>query len=100
MLAVGMTYLAHMLYSADQDLMNPQIELYATVGASESNKNEMRSTVTAFSIAFITAVIIFVLLLEGTGFNVYIKYIVIAFAVLLYRVKIFFSNLRVYYKEK
>ena len=100
MLAVGMTYLAHMLYSADQDLMNPQIELYATVGASESNKNEMRSTVTAFSIAFIAAIIIFVLLLEGVGFNVYIKYIVIAFAVLLYRVKIFFSNLRVYYKEK
>ena len=99
MLSIGMTYLAHMLYCADQDLMNPQVELYATVGSSEVNKNEMKATVSAFSIAFIVAALSFVLLL-GVGMSVYLKFIVISFAVLLYRVWIFFSNLRVYYKEK
>lgn len=100
MLSVGMTYLAHMLYCAGLDLMNPQVELYATVGSSESNPNETKATLSAFIISFLTAAIIFLLLMEGVGFNVYAKYILISFAVLLYRVWIFFSDLRVYYKEK
>lgn len=99
MLSVTMTYIAHMLYCADQDLMNPQFELYATVGASEINKNEMKATVTAFLIAFIAAGLSFVLLL-GVGISVYLKFIVISLAAVSYRVYIFFSNLRVYYKEK
>ncbi len=99
MLSVTMTYIAHMLYCADQDLMNPQFELYATVGASEVNKNEMKATVTAFLIAFLAAGLSFVLLL-GVGISVYLKFIVISLAAVIYRVYIFFSNLRVYYKEK
>ena len=100
MLAIGMSYLAHMLYCAELDLMNPQIELYATVGSSESNPNETKATVSAFLISFLTAGVVFFLLFEGTGHNVYLKYALVALGAILYRVWMFFSKLRLYYKEK
>ena len=98
--AMGMCYLAHMLYSAELDLMNPQVELYATVGNSESNPNETKATLTAFLISFIVAAVVFLLLLEGGGISVYVKFVCIAAAVLVYRVLLFFQKLRLYYKEK
>jgi hypothetical protein len=100
MLAIGMTYLAHMLYCAELDLMNPQIELYATVGSSENNPNETKATVTAFLISFITAAAVFLLLTDATSSNVYVKYFFVALAALGYRVWIFFTKPRLYYKEK
>ena len=97
--SVGMIYLAHMLYSAELDLMNPQNELYATVGTSESNPNETKSTVTAFLISFVTAGIIFFLLTEGSSAT-YHKLLLVAMAALIYRTARFFSTLKLYYKEK
>lgn len=98
--AIGMAYLAHMLYCAELDLMNPQTELYATVGSSETNPNETKATVTAFIISFAVAAIMFLLLIEGVGINPYIKFAIVALGFLLYRVWLFFSSLRLYYKEK
>jgi hypothetical protein len=98
--AMGMSYLAHMLYSAELDLMNPQVELYATVGNSESNPNETKATLTAFLISFIVAAAVFLLLLEGGGTSVYVKFLCIAAAVMVYRILLFFQKLRLYYKEK
>ena len=98
-LAIGMVYLAHMLYSAELDLMNPQIELYATVGNTESNPNETKSTVIAFIVSFITAAAVFLLLLEGKG-RVFSKFALVALLILCYRVYIFFAKLRLYYNEK
>lgn len=100
MASIMMTYIAHMLYCAELDLMNPQIELYATVGSSESNPNETKATVTAFLISFITAAVIFLLLMEGVGFNVYVKYLLVALVAVIYRIWMFFAKLRLYYKEK
>ena len=99
-MAIGMTYLAHMLYCAELDLMNPQNELYATVGNSESNPNETRATLTAFVISFLVAGLMFLLLIEASRSNAYLKYAGVAFAVLVYRVWIFFAKIRLYYKEK
>lgn len=99
MVGVGFIYLAHMLYSAELDLMNPQIELYATVGNTENNPNETKSTVTAFIISFVTALATFLLLAEEKG-EVYAKILLVGFAVLCYRVYIFFAKLRLYYNEK
>ena len=39
-----------MFYSAEMDIMNPQAEIYATVGNYDDNPNEMKATVTAFII--------------------------------------------------
>ena len=99
MISLGFVYLSHMLYSAELDLMNPQIELYATVGNSDNNPNETKSTVTAFLISFFITLAVFLLLVEGKG-NVFAKFALVSFAVLCYRVYIFFAKLRLYYNEK
>lgn len=99
MTSIGFVYLAHMLYSAELDLMNPQIELYATVGNSDSNPNETKSTVTAFLISFVITAAVFLLLIEGKG-NVFLKFAIVSFFALCYRAYIFFAKLRLYYNEK
>lgn len=99
-ISVGFTYLAHMLYCAELDLMNPQTELYSTVGRTESNPNETKATLTAFLISFIAGVVVFVLLLQPNESNVYVKFSIIALLALVYRTYIFFEKLKLYYKEK
>lgn len=100
LLSIGMTYIAHMLYCAQLDLMNPQVELYATVGQSESNPNETKAALTAFLISFLVAGVMFLLFLAGPGISVYLKFFAIALAALSYKVHIFFQKLRLYFKEK
>jgi hypothetical protein len=97
---LGAIYLAHMFYCAECDLMNPQIELYATVGSSESNPNETRATVSAFIISFAVTAAMLLLLIEGTGFNPYAKLILASLAALGYRAYMFFTKIKLYYKEK
>ncbi len=95
------TYLAHLFYCAELDLMNPQIELYATVGNTESNPNESRATLTAFLLAFGIALLMLLLMLESaTATNVFVKYLAISLVALGYRLYMFFSKIKLYYKEK
>ena len=96
---LGFIYLAHMFYCAELDIMNPQFEVYATMGDYESNPNETRATVTAFIISFVCALAIFLLLLEGAGMT-YIKLFVLGLAVMVYRIYMYFSKIKLYYKEK
>lgn len=96
---VTFIFIAHMFYSAQLDLMNPQTQLYASVGSTVSNSNEMKSTVSAFLISFITAAAVFFLLFEQSGY-VYVKLVSVALAVLIYRTWMFFSMVKLYYKEK
>ena len=98
-LAIEFIFIAHMFYSAQLDLMNPQSQLYASVGSTVSNPNETKSTVSAFLISFLTAGVVFFLLFEGEG-HVYVKLIAVSFGVLIYRIWMFFSMLKLYYKEK
>ena len=97
--SITMIYIAHLFYSAQLDLMNPQNQLYSSVGSSVSNPNETKSTVWAFVISFITAGIIFFLLTEKRG-NVYPKLLLVSTAAFVYRTNMFFQMLKLYYKEK
>ena len=97
--AILLIYLAHALYSAQLDLMNPKHQLYASVGSSVTNPNEIMSTTTAFLIPFLIAAAILFLLFEQKGY-VFEKLIVVSAAVLAYRTWLFFTTLRLYYKEK
>ena len=99
MIGIGTVYLAHMLGSAELDLMNPQIEIYATVGSSENNPNEIKSTLRAFAISFGIAFAMFWLLLEG-GKYTYLKFALVGIAALIYRAWLFFTRIRLYYKER
>ena len=98
-LAIEFIFIAHMFYSAQLDLMNPKTQLYASVGGAVTNSNETKSTVSAFIISFLTAGAVFFLLYESSG-HVYIKLVSVALAVLIYRTWMFFSMLKLYYKEK
>lgn len=97
--SIELIYLAHMLYSAQLDLMNPQNQLYASVGSTVTNPNETKSTVYAFLVSFVTAAAVFFLLFEGAG-HVFTKLLIVALGVFAYRVWMFFSMLKLYYKEK
>ena len=98
-IAVSLIYFAHLFYSAQLDLMNPQNQLYSSVGSSVSNPNETRSTLWAFIISFVTAGVIFFLLNEKRG-NVYPKLLLVSVAAFIYRTYTFFVMLKLYYKEK
>ena len=97
--SIELIYLAHMFYSAQLDLMNPQNQLYASVGSSVSNPNETKSTVWAFLISFAVAIAVFLLLDEKRGY-VFEKLLLVAIAAFVYRITTFFSMLKLYYKEK
>ncbi|MBO5879978.1 MAG: hypothetical protein J6Q68_05445 [Clostridia bacterium] len=98
--AIAMAYLAHMLYCAELDLMNPQNELYATVGNNENNPNETKATISAFIISFFLAGGMFLLLIESSQSNAYLKLALVALGALIYRGWLFFAKIRLYYKEK
>ena len=55
----------HMIYSATLDVMNPQNEQYATTGVNVDNPNENKSTMWAFLISFLFALISYKLLSES-----------------------------------
>jgi hypothetical protein len=111
MLGILTIYFAHLMYCAEQDLLNPQYEIYATVGATDNNPNETKATLTAFIIAFLTAGATFLLLIdksEAIGViklgslsldTVYLKIFLVGLGCMLYRVYLYFSTIKLYYKE-
>ena len=101
MISIFAIYLTHLLYCAELDLMNPQIELYATVGGSENNINESRATLTAFLVSFLVAGILFLLMFEKPGSSdMFVKLLLLSLAAAVYKTYMFFSKITLYYKEK
>jgi len=96
--AITALYVAHLLFCAELDLMNPQNELYAAIGNSEKNPNETTATLTAFLISFAVAGALFFLMMEGS--RVFLKFLIVSLALLFWRGSLFFSKIKVYYKEK
>ena len=112
-LGIIFIYFAHLLYCGELDIMNPQYEIYATVGASDNNPNETKATLSAFIISFIVAAASMLLLIDKSEFvdavpigenlileMMYVKIFAIALAVLIFRVYQYFSKIKLYYKEK
>ncbi len=113
MLGIGFIYFAHLMYCAELDIMNPQYEIYATVGASDSNPNETKATLSAFIISFITAGATMLLLMDKSDAianipftdtlvldTIYLKLFFVGLAVMLQRIYMYFSKIKLYYKEK
>ena len=72
-LSVLLLQYAHIFFSAAQDIMNPQNEVYATTGSDFNNPNETRSTVVAFVVSFIIAGLFYLILNES--YKLYNSYI-------------------------
>lgn len=92
-------YLAHLFWSGELDLMNPQYEQYATFSEQSNNPNENKSTILAFFLSFIFALAVFLLMGEGVN-KIWIKAFVVSIVLLAFRIFTYFLKIRVYYKEK
>ncbi|MBQ8414229.1 MAG: hypothetical protein IJX58_03165 [Clostridia bacterium] len=112
-ISIILIYIAHAFYCAELDIMNPQYEIYATVGASDSNPNETKATLTAFIISFLAAAAGMLLLMDKSDAislirftdtvsldTVYLKFFGVGLACMIYRVYLYFSKIKLYYKEK
>lgn len=93
-------YFAHLFYSAELDIMNPQTELYATIGNTDNNPNETKSTLMAFLISFLVFGIFLLLLIESDNLFTYIKLLIVAIVVMLTRLYLFLNKIKLYYMEK
>ena len=101
MLAISIicVYLGHLYWSAELDVMNPQNQQYQTTGKTQKNPNERKSTILAFSLAFIVAFISFFLLKEDVRV-VFTKLLFLSLAFCVIRVYLFYTKVKFYYKEK
>ena len=98
-LAVVFVYLAHLCWSVELDVMNPQNEQYQASGEHLKNPNEGKSTIIAFITAFAFAFITYAFLGEKLSV-VFIKLLLIGFAYLAIRAYLLFTRISIYYKEK
>ena len=96
---------AHIFFSAAQDIMNPQNEVYATTGSDFNNPNETRSTVVAFVVSFIITGLFYLILSEsikmtGSYTSAFVRLLLISallFAGFLY---LFIKKIQAFYFEK
>ena len=99
-LACLLIYFAHLFYSAELDIMNPQTELYSTMGTNDSNPNETKSTLIAFLGSFLTFAIILLLLIENNTIITYIKLLLIGLSLMVFRLYMLLSKIKLYYMER
>ena len=92
-------YLAHMLWSAEMDIMNPQNLQYSTTGTHVNNPNETKSTIAMMFLSILFFAISLFLLMENTGTE-WIKVAIISILLLSYRIWSFYSKIKYYYEEK
>lgn len=98
-LSLCLIYLGHLFQSATLDIMNPQSQQYATLGMQISNPNELKSTLLAFIISALITFIYYFLMGENAT-TVTIKLLIIAAVFCVWNVYMYFTKIKVYYKEK
>ena len=92
-------YTGHLFWSASLDIMNPQNEQYATTGEHTNNPNEIKSTIMAFFIAAIFTLGFFFLVKESQT-TVWVKLLCISLVFVAWNIWMYFSKVKLYYKEK
>ena len=97
--AMILVYLAHLLWSAELDIMNPQNRQYQTTGKTQKNPNENKSTLLCFGMSAIFAFILYFFMSENAE-TVYIKILLIAAVTFAIRLYLYLTKIKLYYKEK
>ena len=92
-------FVAHLFWSAEMDIMNPQNDQYATFSKQSNNPNENKSSLLSFFLAFIFALVVFLLVPEGVTLT-WLKAVCVGVALAAFKVFTFFLKIKVYYKEK
>ncbi len=92
-------YLAHLLSSAESDIMNPQYEQYATFNEQTNNPNETGSGVSAIIIsAAVFAITLFLSTRNDAG--LWIKLAIVGVLFAAFKVFTYLSKIKAFYKEK
>ena len=81
------------------DVMNPQTNHYATTGEHSSNPNETKSSITMFIMSVLFVGIALFLSMENIKVA-WLKVMLVALALLVYRIWSILSKIKYYYKEK
>lgn len=97
--AILLVTYAHMLWSAEFDIMNPQIDQYAAAGISFSDPNERKSTILAFFLSAVFAAVLYFLLGEGS-FTAMVKVLALAAVFFAARLYLYCTRVKLYYAEK
>ncbi len=92
-------FIAHLFWSGELDIMNPQYAQYATFSEQSNNPNENKSSLLVFVVSFIVALIVLFLSLEGVTLA-WIKVSIGTILFAAFRVYVYFLKIKVYYKEK
>lgn len=92
-------YIAHMFWSAESDIMNPQYEQYATFNEQANNPNETVSAILAIILSVIVFVISLFLSSEATT-GVWAKIAAVAVALATFKAFTYFAKIKAFYKEK
>lgn len=98
---------AHLLWSAEMDVMRPQHEQYATLGLTFDNPNERNSTIVAFVLSALFAFgLYFIMSKDSNNFTPdgvmgsTIKLAVVSLVFMAARIYLYFTRIRLYYAEK
>ena len=90
--AFSFIYLGHLLWSAELDFMNPKDNLYAAIGTSVNNPNEVTSAIITFLIAFLMMGISYFLVSKEVTYA-FLKIMLIGLAFFLVRAWLFGSKI-------
>lgn len=90
---------AHLLWSAEMDIMNPQSDQYATVGIEFDNPNVKKATIYALLISAIFAFLVYFLAPSGLNAT-FIKLAILSVVFMSARVYLYFIRVKLYYKER
>lgn len=91
--------IAHLLWSAEMDIMNPQSDQYATLGVDVNNPNVNKATIYSLLISVIFAFLVYFLAPSGLN-DAIVKLLVLSIAFMLARVYLYFIRVKLYYKER
>lgn len=91
--------IAHLLWSAELDVMNPKTENFQTLGIDFDNPNERKAMLFGTLISALTAFVLYFLSNEGI-LKALIKVLIITAALLAARAYLFFARCKLYYAEK
>ena len=98
-LTVSFLSVAHLVWCAELDIMNPQSDQYATVGMDFSNPNETKGNIIALILSALFAFLTYFLGSEGL-IGALIKLLILSIIVLGARIYLYFIRVKLYYKEK
>ena len=101
LLAIGLFAFsaAHIFWSAEMDIMNPQSEQYGAMGDHSKNPNETFSTVLALLISVLCGVLTLLLFRENESLC-WVKFCAAGVALMAFKVFTYLKKIQVYYKEK